>query len=190
MAMVPSKPLATLTSLPAIAIGASTGMVLAGVLAVIAGSYAHAVVHDQLAPQKIRFAPAGTSQLPRQIERYANRQVLDGATAKVFADQYIAVYLKELGHGRTYTQVSQEALAEPSNAALAKESQTLFQGEALRGLLLQAWGWGEVGTIALIAGWVLIVLGLALLLPLLLSLLINRLRAASSPRGVPAEGGV
>lgn len=48
--------LAKLTSLPAIAIGAALGMIVAGVLAVVGGSYAHSVVHDQLAPQKISFA--------------------------------------------------------------------------------------------------------------------------------------
>ena len=54
------------------------------------------------------------------------------------------------------------------NATLAGERTTLFMGETLRGLLLQAWGWGQVGSIAVLSGILLIVLGaLLMLLPAL-----------------------
>jgi len=79
--------LAGLTSLTAVAIGAPAGLIIAGVLAVIGGSYAHSVVHDQLAPQKIPFAPASSPQLPADIKQYGGKPVLDGPTAKVFADK-------------------------------------------------------------------------------------------------------
>jgi hypothetical protein len=175
--------LARLTSLPAIAVGAALGMTVAGILAVIGGSYAHSVVREQLVPQKIRFAPAGSPALPPQIADYAGRAVIDGSTAKVFADKYIAVHLKAIASGQTYAQVSAQSLANPRNATLAQETQTLFRGETLRGLLLQAWGWGKVGTIALIAGWVLIGVGLMLLTLPVLNLLLNGRRepAAASP---------
>jgi hypothetical protein len=166
--------LTKLTSLPMIAMGAALGMMIAGILAVVGGSYAHSVVHDQLAPQKIRFAPAGSRELPANIKQYANKPVLDGPTAKVFADKYIAVHLKAIGHGQTYSQVSARALTHPSDAALAAEAQTLFRGETLRGLLLNAWGWGVVGTVALIAGWVLSALGAILFLLPLLNLMFNK----------------
>ena len=42
---------------------------------------------------------------------------------------------------------------------LAGERTELFTGETLRGLLLQAWGWGQIGSIAVIAGILLIVFG-------------------------------
>jgi hypothetical protein len=58
-------------------------------------------------------------------------------------------------------------MADPKNAKLAEQKASLFQGETLRGLLLNAWGWSVVGTVATIAGFVLLGLGaLLLLLPL------------------------
>ena len=39
--------------------------------------------------------------------------------------------------------------ANPNDAKLAGQVQTLFRGETLRGLLLYAWGWSVVGMIAL-----------------------------------------
>jgi hypothetical protein len=171
---------ARLTSLTTVAMGAALGLIVGGVLAVIGGSYAHKVVHDQLAPQKVSFAPAGSPQLPPDIKQYAGKPVLDGPTAKVFADKYISRHLQKIGGGKTYSEVSAASLANPSNAKLAALAQTLFRGETLRGLLLNAWGWGVVGTVALIAGWVLIGIGAILfLLPLLNAMLNGRRRATA-----------
>lgn len=76
-------------------------------------------------------------------------------------------HLSKIASGQSYAQVSTAALAAPTNATLATEKATLFQGETLRGLLLGAWGWSVVGTIATIAGLILILLGGVLfLLPL------------------------
>ena len=38
------------------------------------------------------------------------------------------------------------------SATLAGERTTLFTGETLRGPLLQAWGWAQIGSIAILAG--------------------------------------
>lgn len=48
--------------------------------------------------------------------------------------------------------MSAESIAKPNDAALTGEVATLFKGETLRGLLLYAWGWSVVSTIALYAG--------------------------------------
>ncbi len=173
--------LAKLTSLPVIAMGAALGMLVAGILAVVGGSYAHQVVHDQLAPQKISFPPAGSPQLPANLKDYGGKQVLDGDTAKKFAEDYIGLHLKEIGGGQTYSQVSGKAQADPKNEQLAQQTQTLFRGETLRGLLLNAWGWSVVGNVALIAGWVLIGLGALLFLLPLLNLILNGPRAGTGP---------
>lgn len=42
-------------------------------------------------------------------------------------------------------------------------SSTFLDGNALRGMLLNAYGWRLVGTIALVAGWTLVVVGVGLL---------------------------
>jgi hypothetical protein len=53
--------------------------------------------------------------------------------------------------GQTYSQVSAASQADPTNAKLTAQAATLFKGETLRGLLLYAWGWSVVSTIALYA---------------------------------------
>src|ERR1700733_13744483 len=55
--------LAKLTSLTSIATVAAAGLMVVGVLAVVGGHYDKQVVHDQLAPQKIFFPPAGSPAL-------------------------------------------------------------------------------------------------------------------------------
>ncbi|MDD7384378.1 MAG: hypothetical protein SPI12_03705 [Actinomycetaceae bacterium] len=44
----------------------------------------------------------------------------------------------------------------------ALRTNSFFEGNMLRGTLLSAYGWGLIGTIAIIAAWVLIVLGVLL----------------------------
>jgi len=45
---------------------------------------------------------------------------------------------------------------------------TLFTGDTLKGLLLNAWGWAKLGSIAILAGTLLIIFGAILfVLPML-----------------------
>jgi hypothetical protein len=146
----------------------------AGIFAIIGGAYDHKVVHDQLAPQKIFFA-ADPKAMPPDIRQYAGQQVDTAGEAKVFADKYIAVHLKEVAGGQTYSQVSAQFLKDPTNQKLAQQRQTLFMGEMLRGSLLSAWGWGTIGTIATIAGIALIGIGgILLAVPLLVAFAARR----------------
>lgn len=164
----PRSPLlARLTSLTSIATVAAAGIVVVGILAVAGGSYAKNVVHDQLVPQKITFPAANSPALLPGIKQYAGQQLVNGNQAKAYANNFINVHLSKIAGGQTYAQVSAAAIAAPQNAKLAEEKATLFQGETLRGLLLNAWGWSLVGTIATLAGFILIALGAILfLLPL------------------------
>jgi hypothetical protein len=164
----PRSPLlAKLTSLTAIASLAAVGMIVLGVAALLAGNYTKDVVHDQLAPQKIFFPPKGSDELTPGIEQYAGQQLVDGDQAKAYANDFIAVHLKAIGGGKTYAEVSGAALKDPTNEKLQEQKTALFQGETLRGLLLGAWGWSVVGTVATLAGIVLIALGaLLFILPL------------------------
>lgn len=164
----PRNPLlAKLTSLTSISTMAAAGIIVVGVLALVGGSYDKQVVRDQLVPQKIFFPAAGSPALLPGIKQYAGQQLVNGSQAKAYANNFINVHLSEIAGGQTYAQVSTAALAAPTNAKLATEKATLFQGETLRGLLLNAWGWSLVGTIATLAGILLILLGAILLaLPL------------------------
>src|ERR1700730_2325315 len=164
----PRSPLlAKLTGLTSIATVAAAGMMIVGILAVVGGTYDKQVVHDQLVPQKIFFPAASSPALLPGIKQYAGQQLVNGAQAKAYANNFINVHLSEVAGGQTYAQVSAAAIAAPTNTKLAGEVATLFKGETLRGLLLNAWGWSVVGSIATLAGLILILVGAILfLLPL------------------------
>jgi uncharacterized membrane protein len=162
----PRNPLlAKLTSLTSIATVAAAGMIVVGALAIVGGHYDKQVVRDQLAPQKIFFPKPATNP---GLAAYAGQQVLTGKQAKLYAQDQIGVDLTKVAGGKTYAQVSDEWIAGGmKNTTLAGERTTLFMGETLNGLLLNAWGWSVIGGIATLAGFILILLGLVLsLLPL------------------------
>ena len=62
------------------------------------------------------------------------------------------MHLQEIGGGKTYSQLSSEAMALPKGSAeyTAAEAQvqTVFQGTTLRGLLLEAYAFWKMGQIA------------------------------------------
>jgi hypothetical protein len=162
----PRSPLlAKLTSLTSIATVAAAGMIVVGALALVGGHYDKQVVRDQLAPQKIFFPKPATNPA---LAAYAGQQVLTGKQAKLYAQKQIGVDLTKVAGGKTYSQISAEWIAGGmKNTTLAGERTTLFMGETLNGLLLNAWGWSVIGMIATLAGWILILLGAVLfLLPL------------------------
>ena len=146
------------------------------VLAFVAGvaywaaDFTHSYVHDQLAAQKVRFPVKGTPALdPKEfpdLQQYAGQAVDSGPKAKAYANGFIGRHLDKVAGGQTYSQVSAQAQANPSDTHLAGQVQTLFQGETLRSILLNAWGWWTVGTYALYAaiGLTLAAAGVALAL--------------------------
>jgi len=138
------------------------GLVLTIVLAVAGGlliwgySFAHGQVRDQLKAQQIFFPPAGSPaladpQVGKYLNQYAGQQLTTGKQAQAYANHFIAVHLNEVADGKTYAQVSTALQADPTNATLQKQAQTLFQGETLRGLLLNAYAFDTIASIALIA---------------------------------------
>jgi hypothetical protein len=146
-----------ITSLTPIAAGAAAGLIVLGVVSIIGGSYDHQVVRDQLGPQKIYFPKP--AEYPN-LEQYAGQQVLTGSQAKIYAEDQIGRDMTAIAGGKTYSQVSDEWIAGGmKNEKLAGERTTLFMGSTLKGLLLNAWGWGQVGSIAVLAGILLIVFG-------------------------------
>jgi hypothetical protein len=159
------------------------------VLAFVAGflfwaaNFTHSYVHDELTQQKISFPAAGSASLsPKEfpdLQQYAGQAVDNGDKAKAYANGFIGRHLLAIGGGKTYSQVSAESLAAPKNAALAATVQTLFRGETLRGLLLNAWGWWTVGTYALYAAIGLSLASFAVFLALLYEVLIAPKRVTS-----------
>ncbi|MBV8161455.1 MAG: hypothetical protein JO265_11080, partial [Acidimicrobiia bacterium] len=76
-------------------------------------NFAHNMVHNQLADQKISFPAKGSPALdPKEfpgLQRYAGQAVDNGPKAKAYADQFIAAHLKSVAGGKTYSQVSTAA---------------------------------------------------------------------------------
>jgi hypothetical protein len=141
----------------------SVGAVVTIVLLVAGGllmwgyTFANNNVHDQLAAQQIYFPAAGSDALKSPeigpfLNQYAGQKLTTGAQAEAYADHFIAVHLKEVAGGKTYAQVSAQAIADPNNAQLQGQVNTLFKGETLRGMLLNAYAFWKVGQIALYGG--------------------------------------
>jgi hypothetical protein len=133
----------------------TAGLIVAGVLAFWGYSFSNGKVHDQLVAQKIFFPPAGSEALADPaigpyLNKYAGQQLVNGAQAQAYADHFIAVHLKGVADGKTYAEVSSLALKNPSDQTLQGQVQTLFRGETLRGLLLNAYAFWKLGQLALI----------------------------------------
>jgi hypothetical protein len=146
------------------ALATMAGLVLAVVLAIGGGLllWGHSVintdVHNQLVAQKIVFPPANSSaikELPAAdaaaMSTYSGQAMTTGAQAETWADHFIAVHLVKIGGGKTYSQLSAASLAQPKNTALAEQVQTIFRGTTLRAMLLNAYGWWQMGQIMLIS---------------------------------------
>jgi hypothetical protein len=150
------------------------GFALAAVLFVAGGllmwgsTYTHNMVHNQLAAQKIFFPPKAafahpdgkeiTASMIPSVSQYAGQQLVTGQQAQSYADNFIAVHITGMTGGQTYAQLSAKALANPNDTKLAGQVATVFKGETLRAILLNAFGWWKVSQITYIAS--LIVFGL------------------------------
>ena len=130
-----------------ILLGIATMLVLlaAGGIAWKGYSFATSQVKTELSSQKIYFPAKGSpaiAALPAAnqvlVNQYAGQQLLTGDQAKVYANDFIGFHLSEIADGKTYSEVSTEAMKDPTNQKLQAEKATLFQGETLRGLLLSA----------------------------------------------------
>lgn len=133
-------------------------LLTAGGLLTWAHSFVQDEVHSQLAAQKIFFPPEGSDAIAgpdfAAMHKYAGQQLVTGDQAKTYANHFIAVHLQEIGRGKTYAQLSAESLANPKDTQLADTVNTMFKGETLRGLLLNAYAFDTVGNVAGIAAWV------------------------------------
>ena len=121
----------------------------------------HNTVQSQLAAQQITFPAASAFAHPKaggeitpsmipSVSQYAGQQLLTGQQAEAYADHFIAVHIANMGGGKTYSQLSAESLAQPNNTTLANTVATVFKGETLRSMLLNAYGWWKVSQITYI----------------------------------------
>jgi hypothetical protein len=137
-------------------------LAVAGSLLLVGYNFANNYVHTQLAEQQITFPSAAafahpdgqeiTKSMVSSVSQYAGQQLLTGQQAEVYANDFISVHLNNIGGGKTYAQLSAEAMALPKGSAAytaaEAKAQTVFQGTTLRGLLLEAYGFSLIATIA------------------------------------------
>jgi hypothetical protein len=145
-------------------------LLVAGGLLLWGSAYVHNTVQNQLSAEQIYFPPAsafahakaGTEITPNMIpsvSQYAGQQLLTGQQAEAYADHFIAQHIVNMGGGKTYSQLSAESLAQPGNTQLAGLVNTVFKGETLRSMLLNAYGWWKVSQITYIAALIAFGLG-------------------------------
>jgi hypothetical protein len=158
-------------------LASSVGVLLAVVLLVAGGlllwgyNFVNDQVTQQLTEQQITFPAADSAAIKAlppddaaAMKVYAGQLMTTGAQAKTYADHFIAVHLKEIGGGKTYSQLSAEALANPTDQKLAAQADTVFKGTTLRGLLLNAYAFWQIGQIALLASIISFVAGAIVLI--------------------------
>ena len=146
------------------ATGAVIALVLlaAGGLLTWASSYVSEQVSDQLAMQDITMPEKEALETDAQheaLDEFAGQKLTTGEQAKAFADHYILVHMNAASGDRTYEEVSGEFMAMSQDpkadadevAELGQLRQTLFMGNTLRGLLLNAYAFDTMGKIAGIA---------------------------------------
>lgn len=159
----------------------AVALVALGAAAIFGGSFALENVRDRLEPQAISF-PAAAEMTPEEIAEvgsFAGQAVDTGTEAEAYS-RYIGLHLTEIGGGKTYAElggplfaleaeIEQAQAAGQDTAALEEElaglraqRDTVFKGETLRAILLNAYGWWMVGQIALFAGIGMVVVGLIL----------------------------
>ena len=148
-------------------------LLVAGGLLMWGYSFANSNVHNQLAEQQIFFPAKGNSELANPkigpyLNQYAGQQLLTGAQAEAYANHFIAVHLSEMPYGGVYSKVSNASRANPTDAKLKAEVQTVFQGTTLRGLLLEAYAFSTFAQIALLAGIASFVLAAVMLVLVIL----------------------
>ncbi len=175
-------------------------LAVAGGLLLWGSAYVHNTVQNQLAAQQIYFPPASafahptaggeiTPNMIPSVSQYAGEQLLTGQQAEAYADHFIAQHITDMAGGKTYAQLSELSMAQPTNAKLAGLVAAVFKGDTLRSMLLNAYGWWKVSQITYIASLIAFGLGGLTFLGTLAGLSVGR-RPEITHEAIPATVSV
>jgi hypothetical protein len=176
-------------------------LVLAGAsgFLIFEGNFATNMIQSELTAQQISFPGADQiktggaldpAEFPQEIRDQAGKQLVDGNQARIYANDFLGKHLQGVAGGSTYATIGTKISA--ANAALAAASKTdanyatlqaniatlngqrdtLFKGETLRTMLLNAYGWWTIGVYTTFAGFGLMLAALAALAALAFELFI------------------
>ncbi len=135
------------------------------------GNFVNTTIHDQMVAQNIYFPPA-SAQVPGgaldpaefpDLQQYAGQQVDSGVKAKAYAEGFLGRHLAKVANGKTYAQIDTKSGTAAENAAAAGQKATLFQGETLKNMLLNAWGWSMLATYTTDGGYGLLIAAVGVL---------------------------
>ena len=152
------------------------GLLLAGFLILIGGilqyggNFATDQVAAQLKPQAITIpAENGDPKVTDDVKKFfadnGEKVMTTGKQAQMYADHYIGFHMSEMPTYAAASGANRAAAgalaADPTNPELqaaAKQAsgmvETVFKGETLRGMLLNAYAFGTLGQIAMVASYV------------------------------------
>ena len=144
-----------------------------GGLLVWASNFVNSSVTEQLSQQEITMPSGAAIEDPLikpYLSEFAGQKMTNGDQAKAYADHYIAVHMAKSSGGSTYEAVSGKFIAMSKDTAadpaalktLGDLRQTMFMGNTLRGLLLNAYAFGTMGKIAGYAAWAAFIGALAM----------------------------
>lgn len=177
-----------------IAVGAvlTVALVVAGGLLMWGSNFAADYVEDELTSQNITFPPAEALEAEGRTDlvKFGGESVDTGPKAEAYAS-FIDGHLQNTADGLTYAElggperaangaVAEAVEAGADDATIAEleaeaaeisgQRNTLFKGETLRGLLLTAYAWATVGTIAGYAAYAAFAAGAVMLVLVLMGL--------------------
>jgi hypothetical protein len=167
-------------------------VVLAGaaIFAFGMGSFTTSQIREELTAQQVSFPAADQikaggaldpAKFSQEIRDQAGNQVTDGNQARIYANDFLAVHLQATAGGLTYATVGTKISAlkaqlattpntDPAYADLQTQittltaaRETLFKGESLRSMLLNAYGWWTIGTYTTYAAFALMLAALVVL---------------------------
>jgi hypothetical protein len=168
-----------------VGLGLSVLLLVAAGLLNWGATFASDTVKQQLEQQRITMPAAdsaGFKALPAEaqsaLKPFDAMPLTTGKQAQAYADFYIGSHLKGIAGGKVYSEVSGEALAAtaasraaPNDIALAEKAgalmgqrTTLFMGETLRGVLLTAYAFWQLGEIAMYASYAAAIGGVSMLI--------------------------
>ena len=168
-----------------VGLGLSVLLLVAAGLLNWGATFASDTVKLQLEQQRITMPAAdsaGFKALPTEaqsaLKPFDAMPLTTGKQAQAYADFYIGSHLKGIAGGKVYSEVSGEALAAsaasraaPNDLALAEKAgalmgqrTTLFMGETLRGVLLTAYAFWQLGEIAMYASYAAAIGGVLMLI--------------------------
>lgn len=172
----------TLQAIMVVVLAAASGFAL------YIGNFTTNQIHEELVGQQISFptttalaADPRSSEYPQDFKQYAGQALDTGDKARAYANGYLGVHLNETAGGLTYSTIggkiselngyiAKTPTTDPNYknlqnevAILQGQRTTLFQGETLRSMLLNAYGWWTIGTYTTYAGYGLMLAALVVL---------------------------